>query len=298
MLFGLLAVLCVSVAGPDITAGDLAKAEPGFTPLDPSVRLVYAPTPGVQRVMHSGEVRQLLKQLQVSSEGVVSNAVASNASFNDLPLREACFERPTAPLTKDAVALAMRKTLGPEPHLEIADFSEFAAPRGELVFPMEELGQPPIELWRGYVIYDGNKKFRVWAHVRISVTAKHLMALEDLKPGAPIKLYQVAIRNVEEFPQKRETALTLEHLEGSLPRHFIPAHSPVWSDAIDPPLDVTKGDRVTVTVSSGLARISIDAEAQTSGRCGDPVSLKNLESGKLFRARIDAPGQAALEALR
>ena len=72
----------------------------------------------------------------------------------------------------------------------------------------------------------------------------------------------------------------------------------MWSDSIEPPLDITKGDRVTVRVSSGLAKISIDAEAETSGRRGDPVALKNLESGRLFRGRIDAPGQAALEALR
>jgi flagella basal body P-ring formation protein FlgA len=119
-----------------------------------------------------------------------------------------------------------------------------------------------------------------------------------LKQGVPIKLYQVALQPLEGFPQKRVTPLSLEHLEGSLPRRFIPANTPVWKDSIDPPMDVTKGDRVTVTVSSGQAMISIDAEAETSGRRGDPVALKNLESGKIFKARIDAPGEAVLEARR
>jgi flagella basal body P-ring formation protein FlgA len=282
MLLGVLAVLCVSVAGPDITAGDLAKAEPVFTPADPSVRVAYAPIPGVQRLMHPPELRQLLKGLKVTS---------------DAPLPEACFERPVAPLSIDAVRMAMRKSLGPEPHLEITEISGFSVPSGELVFAMEDLGSPPVALWRGYVTYDGNHKFRVWARVKISVTTRRLVALQDLKQGVPIRLSQVAIQPVEEFPQKRVTPLSLEHFEASLPRHFIPANSPVWSDSIDPPLDITKGDLVSVTVSSGLAKISIDAEAETSGRRGDPVSLKNLESGKLFRGRIGAPGQAALEAL-
>jgi flagella basal body P-ring formation protein FlgA len=284
MLFGILAVLCVSVTGASITAGDLAKAEPVFTPADPNVRLGYAPIPGVQRLMHPSEARQLLRGLEITS---------------NVPLREACFERPMEPLSIDAVRTAMRKALGPEPRLEISDLSAFAVPaEGELVFQMGDLGQPPIALWRGYVSYDGNKRFRVWARVKISVTTRRLVAVQDLKQGVPIKLSQVAFQPVEEFPQKRVTPLSLEHLEASLPRHFIPANSPVWSDSIDPPLDITKGDLVSVTVSSGLAKISIDAEAETSGRRGDPVFLKNLESGKLFRGRIDAPGQAALEALR
>ena len=283
MLVGVLAVLCVSVAGPDITDGDLAKAETVFTPADPSVRVGYAPVPGVQRLMHPAEAAQLLKRLEITSAA---------------PLREACFERPMAPLSIDAVGTAMRKALGPEPRLEISEISAFSVPAGELVFRLEDLGQPPVALWRGYVLYDGGKRFRVWARVKISVTARRLVALRDLKQGVPIELSQVAIQPIEESPQKPVTPLSLEHLEGSLPRHFIPANSPVWSDSIDPPFDITKGDRITVTVNSGLAKISIDAEAETSGRRGDPVALKNLESGKLFRARIDAPGQAALEALR
>jgi flagella basal body P-ring formation protein FlgA len=283
MLLGLLAVLCVSVTGPDITAADLAKAEPVFTPADPSAHVAYAPTPGVRRIMHAAEARQLLQRLDVTS---------------DAPLSEACFERPLSPLSIDAVTAAMRKSLGPEARLKVADLSAFPVPAGELVFPLEDLGQPPVELWRGYVLYDGVKQFRVWAHVKVSVSARHLIALEDLKPGVPIKLSQLAFRSVDEFPQKRMTPASLEHLDGALPRRFIPANSPVWSDSINPPLDVTKGDRVAVTVNSGLAKISIDAEAATSGRRGDLIALKNLESGKLFRGRIDAPGRVALEALR
>jgi flagella basal body P-ring formation protein FlgA len=283
MMLAFLAVLCVAVAGPEITAGDLAKAEPVFTPADPNAHVAYAPTPGVRRIMHPPEVNQLLKRLEFTS---------------DAPLSEACFERPLARLSVDAVTAAMRKALGPEARLQVSDLSAFPVPVGELVFPLEDLGQPPVELWRGYVLYDGVKQFRVWAHVKVSVAARHLIALEDLKPGVPIKLSQLAFQSVEEFPQKRVTPASLEQMDGALPRRFIHANSPVWTDSINPPLDIAKGDRVAVTVNSGLARISIDAEAATSGRRGDLIALKNLESGKLFRGRIDAPGKAALEALR
>jgi flagella basal body P-ring formation protein FlgA len=284
MLFGIVAAaLCIPVAGPNITAGDLAKAAPVFTPADAAVAVGYAPTPGIQRIMPSGEVRQLLNRFGVPA---------------DVRVGGACFERPMTSLSIDTVTAAMRKTLGPEPKLEVLDISQFRVPTGELVFPLEDLGQPPLGLWRGYVLYDDGKRFRVWAHVKVRRTAMRLVALEDLKQGAPIKLYQVALQRVEEFPDNRQTPLSLEHLEGSLPRRFIQANSPVWKDAIDPPLDITKGDRVTVTVDSGLAKIRIDAEAETSGRCGDPIALKNLESGRVFRARIDAPGMAVLQAGR
>jgi flagella basal body P-ring formation protein FlgA len=283
ILVGILAALCVPVAGPNITAGDLAKAEPVFTPADPNVVVGYAPTPGMQRVMVPGEVSQIFNRLQISTGARLS---------------EACFERPLAPLSIAAVTAAMRKSLGTEARLEVSDVSGFRVPAGEVVFPLDDLGPAPIGLWRGYVLYDGGKQFRVWAHVKVRTTQQRLVALEDLKQGVPIKLYQVALKPVDAYPDKRVTPLSLEHIEGSIPRRFIAANSPVWNDAIDPPLDITKGDRVTVHVESGLAQISIDAEAETSGRRGDPVALKNLESGKIFRARIDAPGEAVLEARR
>jgi flagella basal body P-ring formation protein FlgA len=279
MLLALLATACLSIAGPNITAGDLARVVPAFAGADPALAVGYAPAPGVQRIMHSPEVHQLLSKLNLTGEA---------------PLDDICFARPVAPLTNDAVLEAMHHTLGADAHIEISEVSRFPAPPGEVVFPREDLGPPPVAIWHGYVRYDSDKKFPVWARVKISVQTTRLIALEQLEPGVPIKASQVSVQTVEEFPQKRTTLTSIEQIEGCIPRRFISAKTPIWTDSIEPPNDISKGDRVTVVVSSGLAKLSFDAEAQNSGRRGDFVSFKNPDSGKLFRARVEGPDQAGV----
>jgi flagella basal body P-ring formation protein FlgA len=280
MLLALLAAACFPVSGPNITARDLAKAVPAFAPAEPDATIAYTPWPGVQRVMYPGEARQILARLGYDGAA---------------PTGDICFERPVAPVPPDAALKAMHQTLGPDAHIEIVELSRFPAPAGDIVFPREDIGTPPAALWRGYVLYDSGKKFPIWARVQISVRTYRLIALEELKPGIPIKPTQVAIETVEGFPEKRMAPASVEQAEGALPRRFISAKSPVWMDAIDPPNDVMKGDRVSVIVRSGLAQLAFDAEAESSGRRGDFVSFKNPESGKLFRARIEGPGKAWVE---
>jgi hypothetical protein len=60
------------------------------------------------------------------------------------------------------------------------------------------------------------------------------------------------------------------------------------------PKDVKAGDDVRVTVTVGAARLSLDALAETSGRAGERVLLKNRESGRRFAAVIVGPGQARI----
>ena len=280
MLLALLATACLSVSGPTITAGDLARAVPAFTPMDPTASVGYAPAPGIQRVMHPAEVQQIYTRFNY--EGSV-------------PAGDLCFERPTARLSEDAALRAMHQTLGADANIEIAEVSKFPVPEGEIVFPRENLGAPPIALWRGYVRYDDDKKYPVWARVKISVHTNRLIALEELKPGIPIKASQVLLQKVEEFPQRRVTPGSLEQIDGWVPRRFISPNTPIWTDSVEPPNDITKGDRVVVVVSSGQARLSFDAEAEGSGRRGDFVSFKNPESGKLFRARIEGPNRAGVK---
>lgn len=274
------AAACLAVSGPNITAREIAKAVPAFTPADPGFVVGYAPAPGVDRVMHPGELKQILTHLNFDGPA---------------PLEDICFSRPVAVLSSEAVTKAIHQTLGPDAHIEVLEISRFPAPSGELVFPREYLGAPPEAVWRGYVLYDGDKKFPVWARVKLSVTTRRVIALEELKPGVPITGSQVSIEKVEGFPERRVTPASIEQVEGSLPRRFISANSPVWTDAIEPPNDIAKGDRITVIVTSGLARLSFDAEAQNSGRRGDVVSFKNPDSGRLFRARVEGPGKAGVE---
>lgn len=62
------------------------------------------------------------------------------------------------------------------------------------------------------------------------------------------------------------------------------------------PRDVKAGDAVRVVASMGATRISIDALAETSGRVGERIALRNRESGRRFAAIVAGPGEARIGA--
>lgn len=280
----LVAAVCASVSGAHITAGDLAKAVPGFAPSNPAAVVAWAPLPGATRVFYPAELKRLLAPLDPSASA---------------PRDGICFEVPVAPLSGEAVLEAMRGALPAGSKIEIVEISRFPAPAGEIVFSAKSLGTPAsvdaIALWRGFVRYGDGEKFQIWSRVRIRVPVTRVVAVETLPQGKPIRASQVKLALVEEVPNGPLTPATVELVEGYIPRRSIPANSPVLTDSLDAPMDIVKGDHVTVMVRSGLSTLSLDAEAATSGRRGDAVSLKNPHSGKLFRARIDGPDTASIQ---
>jgi flagella basal body P-ring formation protein FlgA len=271
---------CVSISGAHITAGDLGRAVPAFVPADPAAVVGWAPLPGVVRVFHSPELERLLASLDPSIA---------------IPPRDICFQRSVAPLTEAAVLEAMRGALGTTAKIELVEMSHFSVPSGEIVFPRESLGSSPGALWRGFVRYDDSKKFPIWARVKIRVPVTRIIAIEALQPGKPIRTSQVKLETVDDTPNGHVTPTAVEKVDGYIPRRTIPVDSPVWADSIDPPWEIVKGDRVTVSVHSGLASLTFDVEATASGRRGDFISLKNPASGKLFRARVDGPKAASVQ---
>jgi len=275
----LVAAACMSISGAHITAGDFARAVPSFAPANPLAVMAPAPAPGTVRVFHPAELAQIMMQL---------DPVAA------LPSGDICFQRLLIPLSETAVLKAMRDALEARAKIELLEVSQLPAPAGEIVFPRESLGASPTALWRGFVLYGDNKKFQIWARVKVRVPVTRIVATEVLQQGKPIRASQVRLETIEDTPSGHVTPSAVENIAGYIPRRTIPAASPVWADVLDPPWEIVKGDLVSVTVHSGLAALTFNVEATTSGRRGDAISLKNPDSGRMFRARVDGPKAASI----
>lgn len=63
-----------------------------------------------------------------------------------------------------------------------------------------------------------------------------------------------------------------------------------------PPREVERGDVVAVEVHSGAALLSLDAAAESGGKAGDLVVVRNPISGARFRARVVAKGKVLVDA--
>jgi flagella basal body P-ring formation protein FlgA len=53
------------------------------------------------------------------------------------------------------------------------------------------------------------------------------------------------------------------------------------------PNDVNRGDLVRVEVHMGAARLALTGRAESAGRLGDLVPVRNLDSSRVFEARVE-----------
>ena len=59
--------------------------------------------------------------------------------------------------------------------------------------------------------------------------------------------------------------------------------------------DVLRGEHVAVVVTSGAALLRFQADAESSGRRGDNVLVRNPDNGKLFQARVEGKGKVTIQ---
>jgi len=274
---------CALVERRGIYGKDLAAAFAAFGPLPEDLQIGAMPFPGSIRTFHSPELLSLAERYSIRL---------------DHP-PDICFEWPMAPLDPDRVLAAMRKAL-PEPdaRIEIAELSPYRTPRGALEFPRETLVKPgspdqrgPV-LWRGNVVYGDGLRYAVWARVRITANCGRLVAAENLKPGVPIASNQFRAETVQGFPDPDRCVASPGDVAGLAPVRFIAAGGEIRASLLAPPYDVKRGEEVEVEVRSGRARLALTAKAESSGRNGDVISIRNPSSNRVFQARIDGKARA------
>jgi len=265
-----------------ILGSDLAAASAQFAAMPPDLVIAHAPRPGARRLFQPAELIRVARANRIAVNGVTT----------------LCFERSTAPLNPELIKAAMRKSLGdPEANIEITALSKYPVPPGETIFPRESLMQPvsgDSAVWNGYVVYDGGR-FSVWAKVRLTTRQPRLVSVVDLSPGHIIEAADLRVEDASEFPRHPAPLSTVEAAIGLVVRRSLPAGSVLTAAMLEKPNDVERGQTVLVEVHSGAAVVKIEAKAESSGRRGDTVAVRNASSGAMFRAQIEGKGLVSVK---
>jgi len=265
------ALACHLVEGDRISGKDLAMANPWFAGLDPALEIAPTPLPGVPRVFHPAELMRLGR----------SNGITWAA-----PVSEVCFERATEPLTAEELLPVLRSALGIDgARIEILDFSHAGVPKGKMEFTRSGLSAGGV--WRGQVVYAEARSVPVWARVRVSVERTWVEANETLPAGKPISRAQLVERSGPRFPFGPVALDSMELAAGREPIRTMKPGEAIFASVLISPREVERGDRVEVVVMSGDAKIELLAEAETSGRFGELVMVRNPDNGRHFQARVD-----------
>ena len=263
---------CHGLDGDAVLARDVAPFISGFAALPQDFLLGYVPASGGQRIFQASELER----------------IAKNRGIDVHELGDICFVRKTFVPAAEQIREAMNKTLGiAQVKVEILSSSDRAVPTGELVFPRSGVQATGIEVtWNGYVQSREGAKYPVWARARIAATVSRVVATADLEPHKAIEPSQLRIESAEASPFDDGVVQTIEEAAGSLPKLRIPKAAALRKSQIEPQMDVSWGDLVHVEVFEGGAHLTLEGRAQTPGMKGTMVTIRNLASGKDFRAEV------------
>jgi flagella basal body P-ring formation protein FlgA len=279
---------CEMIANDHIFGEDLARAVPAFQNKIPGDAVIgFSPAPGQRRIIKSLELERIGSPYRVTVT----------------PDTQACFEWRLQTLTDDVVRAAINESLHmPDAHVDVLAITRTQAPAGRVSFPLSGLlastltGPDTPVTWRGEVQYHGTRTFSVWVRVKISATMTRVVATELILPGQTVAPNQVRVETYDDFPLRNDIARNLEEVVGRMPLRAIRSGLPVFRSDLVEPLQVQRGDVVDVTAISGAAQLRMPALAQTAGRQGDIITLKNPRSGGMFRARVEGKDKAIVMA--
>jgi flagella basal body P-ring formation protein FlgA len=281
---------CLSPSGDYILARDMARAIPRFGKVPPEKILSPAPVVGGKRVFRSDEISHLASQ-----------AGAPIETGDDV-----CFAWPLERLNRSDVLAAMRKSLNgpggdPAATIEITDMTADSVPPGELEFSLGGLGrpaspdQPAPVVWHGEIRYASTRRLAVWARVRVSAPISVIVAAEKLDAAVPIRALQLRAEIKPRFPVLNSKPATIDQITGMTPLRAVPEGSEVRLENLSRPNDVNRGDLITIEALSGSVKLTFSGRAETGGRTGDVISVRNPDTKKIFQARVCAKDKAIVE---
>jgi flagella basal body P-ring formation protein FlgA len=287
---------CLPVQDERIYARDVAAAVPVFSGVRADFAVGYAPAPGTRRIF-KGEALQRLAR----NQGVTADA-----------LPDVCFERAMATLESAEIVEAMRgawnagnayvdDARGADVRIDLRSWSPLIAPQGTVVFPRTGLQLPAASdpqaevVWRGYVLYGNGRRFGISARARISTTTTRVVAVADLSVGTPVRKDQVRLESFDTSALDDRPARNLDEVVGYVPKAPIRAGSTVLRSQLARAPEVARGDIVKVEVTAGAAHLLFEGRAETDGITGKMILVKNLTSGKDFRAQVTGKGQVSVQ---
>ena len=282
---------CLPIQDERIYARDVAAVLPAFAGVAADFTLGYTPAPGTRRVFKGDALERLAR-----NQGVTAEA-----------LPDICFERAMATLESEEILKAMHEALGTgnlsgsDVRMELRSFSPQIAPQGKVVFPRTGLQLPATSdpqaevLWRGYVIYGNNRRFGISARARITTTTTRVVAVADLPAGDPVREDQVRLESFDTFALDDRPARNLDEVVGFVPRMLIRASATVLRSQLSRAPEVARGAVVKVEVTAGGAHLLFQGRAETDGVTGKTILVKNLSSGKDFRARVTGKGTVSVQ---
>ena len=274
---------CLPIHGDWILADDLGTSIPDFRGAAGRT-LSHAPLAGTQRRFSRVDLRRLARGFGISDE-----------ASGDWP-ESVCFAYALAPVGRESVTEAIRRSASTEVSFELTEFSLFPVPAGNVEFKNVSFrpDRPDgSKLLIGRVVYGRGRQVPIWARVRSHSKPTGLVASGELRPGVRLQAEHAHLATLEIGQSNYLTAAS--QIEGLTVRRKVAQGTPLTANMLIRRPEVSAGEAVLVSVRSGSAQLSFESRAESGGSTGDLILLKNPDSGQKFRAKVDGTARASLQ---
>lgn len=281
-----------TVDGERIVLADIAeiKAEAATVQRLRSISLGYAPNVGMTREISRSQIA-----LAISAAGFADGEIVLDAPAKILIRREG--QTVLQSQMREAVEKAVAERISNEQisakitRLELP--ADFLAPKGSLeIRPNASANtnffQPfslPVE-----IRVDGKTWRRFSARVEIEAYAEILVAARDLAANSKLAETDVRFENRRLTKPLTNYLREMDKLRGLTLVKNIANGAEMTSDSFVSGVVVKAGDAVRIEAQSEKLKIVVSGEARASGRIGDRIAVKNLQSGAILQALVADEG--------
>lgn len=274
---------CLSVEGPSVRVAALLPfvERAADQPLDRV--LTSTPDPGTRRWITTMELRQwgLTPRAGLEQPGI-------------------CLERQLKPLqaenVRSEIQAALHSGFGDVQLLGITSIQPALSPDGRLSLSLAGLQLLSAAdgvcsfLWRGSIEYDAHRLAPVKVLGRYQAETIRFAANRDLLAGDVLSSSDYE-RTAE--PGCPHGAVGPAPPEGSIMRRALKKGDGIEAAMLKAPTVVEVGSELLVKASAGGASVSMAAIAESAGRRGDSMFVRNKESGKRIRVLLTGKGEAS-----
>lgn len=167
----------------------------------------------------------------------------------------------------------------------------------------------PLECRGGRAPWTGRQRFVVSfatsrGRVQLPVSADVIgqptavaVAVQPIARGSLITAADVELQEVESVPASSSHRAALESLDGvvgMVARQALQPGSVLFTDQLQPPQMIKRGEVITVASQIGGLRVRTTARALQNGFKGELVQVESLETRERYDARVTAPREAAV----
>ncbi len=313
---------CIPLRDEAVTAADLARVQGGFGRLPGTTRVAWAPAPGVTRWISAGELARMGRQLGI--------AITPGPETSAPDAGGVCLVRIVEPIDREKLLEAMRAT-GVGYEIELVSFAPASAPPGRLEFSSRNLPHLPrssavpaemasgiaaavppviplpVIQWRGHLVSQSGRAFPVWARARVAVRRPGLIARHTLEAGQIVGIDAIERVELIDYPAWEAPLADVSLAVGRRVRRAIPAHTPLVPQLLALRRDIERGDSVEVELPvrefpggesgseiAGETSATLTAQAESPGRAGEMILLKNPLTGRRFSSKVTGMGRAVM----